>query len=137
MGLKEDILANSSCTALVEARDCTGIAALMSAGRVGDNGREIGSGTIIEILGLTAGNAFLDILLNASSASPFRHVKPLVEQGRLRIGSKMVQEQVMVLVPTVLTLDQANALCLVGQCPNPYTALDIADALFHTDGSLK
>ena len=45
---------------------------------------EIGNGTVLETLGLAVGNALLDVLYNAPD---FRYVKPLLEQGRLRIDA--------------------------------------------------
>jgi hypothetical protein len=72
---------------LIAAREHGQIAALVSAGRTRPSTREIGNGTILEALGLTAGNALLDVINNAPD---FRHVKPLVEQGRLIVGSPLV-----------------------------------------------
>jgi hypothetical protein len=43
---------------------------------------EVGTGTILEVLGLNVGNALLDVIYNDPR---FRYVKPLVEQGRLRL----------------------------------------------------
>jgi len=45
---------------------------------------EIGNGTVLEVLGLTVGNALLDVLYTTAD---FRYVKPLLDQGRLRIDS--------------------------------------------------
>lgn len=72
---------------LIAAREHGQIAAIVSAGRTRPSTREIGNGTILEVLGLAAGNALLDVINNAPD---FRHVKPLVEQGRLIVGSSLV-----------------------------------------------
>ena len=45
---------------------------------------EVGNGTILEVLGLVVGNALLDVLYTVPD---FRYVKPLLDQGRLRIDS--------------------------------------------------
>jgi hypothetical protein len=137
MGLREDILANPDCAAAVAARDCAALAALMSAGRTKPNTREIGNGTILETLGIEAGNQLLDVLLSGAADSPYRHVKPLIEQGRLLIGSLLVQATIQSFVPATLAQEQANALCALGLEPDPLTAQDVADALFNADGSLK
>lgn len=134
MALREEIRANGACTAAIAAKDCGAIAEIMSVGRKRSNGREIGNGTILEVLGLEAGNALLDVI----NGNPnFRHVKPLVEQGRLLIGSPLVQATIASLVGSVLTAPQAAALCALGFDPAPLTALEVAQALFNDDGSEK
>lgn len=72
---------------LITAKEHGQIAALVSAGRTRPSAREIGNGTILETIGLTHGNAMLDVIYNDAS---FRHVKPLLEQGRLIVGSPLV-----------------------------------------------
>ena len=49
---------------------------------------EVGVGTILETLGLASGNALLDAI---KSTPNFRHVWPLIEQGRLRLDSPVTQ----------------------------------------------
>lgn len=75
---------------------------------------ECGNGTILEVLGLTTGNALLDVL---TTAPDFRHVKPLVEQGRLRLDAPLTAAALGSLVPGVLTQDQANALLARARVP--------------------
>jgi hypothetical protein len=138
MGLREEILANQACNAAVAAKDCATIAAIMSVGRNRRNSREIGNGTILETLGIAAGNAFLDVLLSSATDSPYRHVKPLIEQGRLLIGSVLVQATVQSMVAqSVLTQAQADALCALGLELAPLSAQDVAEALYNVDGSPK
>ena len=138
MGLREDILADPSCDTARAARDCAAIAAIRSVGRTKANAREIGSGSIIETIGIDAGNALLDVLMSSDPTSKFRHVKPLIEQGRLLIGSPLVQGTVRGFVaPEILTQVQADALCALGLDPHPYTAQEIAAALFNDDGTPK
>jgi hypothetical protein len=132
MGLREDILADPACATALAARDCIEMARIRSIGRTRANAREIGNGTILETLGIAAGNALLDeINTNAS----YRYVKPLVEQGRLLIGAALVQATVQSMVPAVLTQAQADTLCALGKEPDPLTLQEVGDALYYPDGS--
>ena len=119
--------------ALLASRDFDAIAAFVSAGRTKPSTREIGNGTILEVLGLETGNALLDVINNVPD---FRHVKPLVEQGRLTVGSPLVQSTVQALVPMgVLAQPQADALCALGLDPDPVTASQVNQALVADDGT--
>lgn len=131
MTLLEEIQAKCG-PALLASRDFDAIAAFVSAGRTKPSTREIGNGTILEVLGLETGNALLDVV---NTAQDFRYVKPLVEQGRLTVGSALVQATVQALVPMgVLTQPQADALCALGFDPDPVTALQVNQALVSDDG---
>ena len=122
----------SKCSAeLIASRDFDAIASAVSAGRTKRSQREIGNGTILEVLGLSAGNALLDVVNNVAD---FRHVKPLVEQGRLQIGSPLVQATVQSLVPSVITQAQADALKALGVEPDHVTTLQVNQALVTDDG---
>jgi hypothetical protein len=124
--LLEQIQALPDSAALVAARDDGAIAAALSVGRKKPNAREIGNGTILETIGLAAGNALLDVI---NTVPDFRHVKPLVEQGRLVIGAPLVQATVHSLVPSVLTQPQADALCALGFDDDPISVNAVSDAL--------
>lgn len=76
-------------------RDSAAIATALSAGRVVTVTTDIGNGTILETLGLEVGNALLDVI---GSQPAFRHVAPLLEQGRLRVDSAMVRATLDALV---------------------------------------
>lgn len=132
--LRDQVHADPRCVAALTAKDCTELARLMSVGRVRANTREIGNGTILEVLGLGTGNQVLDLI---NGNADYRYVKPLIEQGRLLIGSPLAQDTVQSLVPAVLTQQQADALCALGLEPHPYTAQDLAEALFNPDGTEK
>ena len=126
MTLLEEIQAKCS-QAMLASRDFEAIAAAVSIGRTKPNAKEIGNGTILEVLGLTSGNALLDVV---NTVPDFRYVKPLVEQGRLTVGSELVQATVQSLVPIgVLTQAQADALCALGFDPDPVTAQQVSDEL--------
>lgn len=112
--------------ALIASRDFDAIAAAVNIGRTKPSHREIGNGTVLEVLGLSAGNALLDVI---NTAPDFRHVKPLVEQGRLIVSSPLVQATVQSLVPSVLTQQQADSLCALGFEPDHVIASQVARAL--------
>ena len=132
MTLLDEITAKCDAD-LIASRDFDAIAAFVSAGRTKPSAREIGNGTILEVLGLATGNALLDVV---NTVPDFRHVKPLVEQGRLTVGSPLVQATVQALVPMgVLTQPQADALCALGFDPDPVTALQVNQALVSDDGT--
>ena len=126
MTLLDEITAKCSL-ALIDSRDFDAIAAAVSIGRTKPSTREIGNGTILEVLGLTVGNALLDVV---NTVPDFRHVKPLVEQGRLTVGSALVQATVQSLVPMgVLKQSEADALCALGFDTDPVTAQQVSDAM--------
>lgn len=107
-------------------RDDGAIAAALSVGRTKLQATEVGNGTILETIGLTAGNALLDVL---NGAPDFRYVKPLLEQGRLRIDSAMVRATLDTLVPAVITAEQAAALKNLAVVDDPVSVQDVAKAL--------
>ncbi len=68
--------------------------------------REIGNGLVLATVGMTVGNALLDVLYNAPDS---RHVKPLLEQGRLDISSPLARGALDSLVGVVAGFKQAHA----------------------------
>lgn len=123
----------SRCPAEVLAtKNPEAIAAAVSVGRVRANTREIGNGMILETLGLAGGNALLDVI---NGFADFRHVKPLIEQGRLSIGSPLVQSTIQSMVPAVLTKVQADALCALGLEPDPVSEYQVRCALWNEVGN--
>ena len=132
MTLLDEIKGKCSA-ALLASRDTTAIADAVNVGRKRRNVREIGNGTILETIGLTAGNTFLDVI---NSVSDFRHVKTLVTEGRLQIGAPLVQATVQSMVAGgVLTAAQADALCALGKDADPVSELDVRKALYAVDGA--
>lgn len=123
MSLYDDILAGGFD---LQNRDDGAIAAALSVGRTKLVPTEIGNGTILETIGLTAGNSLLDVL---NTAPDFRYVKPLLEQGRLRVDSGLVRATLDTLVPSVLTQAQADALKNLALVPDPVSSQDVAKAL--------
>lgn len=111
---------------LIASKDFTAIAAQINIGRRRANNREIGNGAILDVLGLDVGSALLDVI---SNETVFRHVKPLLEQGRLSIGSPAVQATLQSFVPALLTQDQADALIALGYDDDTVTAEQIASSI--------
>jgi len=133
--LRQEAHSRPECAAALAAKDCQALADLLSVGRTRGNDREVGYGTIIEAIGVAAGNQLIDFI----QAQPdMRHVRPLLEQGRLRIGSALVQTSLQAFVGAgAVTQADADALCALGQEPDPLTAQQVGEALFHPDGSEK
>ena len=131
--IRAAIAADPALQALVP--DTVAIAAALSAGRTRWKHTDIGVGTIIEVLGLAAANPVLD----AFYASPdYRHIKPLLDQGRLRLD---VVAQAGMLQPLVtgelLTQAQLDALVARAKEPAPVAEYDVRVAIYNDDGSLK
>ena len=131
--IRAAIAADPALQALVP--DSQAIADALSVGRTRWKHTEIGVGTIIEVLGLAAANPVLDALY----ASPdYRHVKPLLDQGRLRLD---VVAQAGMLQPLVtgglLTQAQLDALIARAKEPAPVAEYDVRMAIYNDDGSLK
>ena len=131
--IRDAIAADPALQALVP--DTVAIAAALSAGRTRWKHTDIGVGTIIEALGLAAANPVLDALY----ASPdYRHVKPLLDQGRLRLD---VVAQAGMLQPLVtgglLTQAQLDALIARAKEPAPVDEYAVRVAIYNDDGSLR
>ncbi len=118
-----------------QGRNDDGIAAILSVGRTKAVPTEVGNGTVLEVLGLSVGNALLDVLLSTDVASPYRHVRPLLEQGRLRLDLGPAQMAMMSLVgqtlPGGIAFTQAHVDALIARtkAPAPVTAQQVSDAL--------
>jgi len=126
--------ADPACAAALAARDCATLAQILSDGRTCGNEREIGYGTILETIGIDAGNRLID---HIQAAPAMRHVVPMLDQGRLRIGSALVQTTLRQFGAEVITPADADKLCELGQQPDPLTAQQVGVALFNPDGSEK
>ena len=131
--IRAAISADPALQALVP--DTQAIADALSAGRTRWKPTDIGVGTIIEVLGLAAANPVLDALY----ASPdYRHVKPLLEQGRLRLDSVAQAGMLQPLVTSeLLTQAQLDALVARAKEPAPVDEYDVRMAIYNDDGSLK
>lgn len=124
--IRAAIAASPELQALAAAGSTQGIADALSVGRTRFVPTEIGNGTILEVLGLAKGNALIDII---NTQPDFRHVKPLVEQGRLRLDTMLVRATLQSLVPAVLTQAEADALVARAKVPDPVTHDQVGAAL--------
>lgn len=118
------------------ARNDVAIAGILSAGRTRAAVREIGNGTVLEVLGIEVGNLLLDELSNNSI---YRHVKPLLDQGRLRIDSPLVQATLQGFAAggaPILSQAQADALCALGKTADPIHFNVVSNALNIAEGRL-
>ena len=131
--IRAAIAADPALQALVP--NTQAIADALSVGRTRWKHTEIGVGTIIEVLGIATANPVLDALY---AAPDYRHVKPLLDQGRLRLD---VVAQAGMLQPLVtgelLTQAQLDALVARAKEPAPVDEYDVRMAIYNDDGSLK
>lgn len=103
------------------------------------SGRAIGNGSILETIGLVAGNALLDVI---ASQTAYRYVKPLLEQGRLIASSPLVASALTALVGQTIaagvTFTQAHADALIGlgYDNEAVSEFDVRRAIFADDGEL-
>jgi len=133
--LRAQVRSNPACAEAFVARDLDVLAALLSAGRARPSSLDVGNGTIIATIGIEAGNALLD---HISSDPNMRYVRPLLEQGRLKVGSPVAQDAIREFADAgVITQEAANKLCALGVEPDPLTPQDVAEALFNSDGTEK
>jgi hypothetical protein len=129
--IRAAIAADPALQALVP--NVEALAAALSAGRTKLTPTEVGAGTVLEVLGMTTGNALLDVI---DTVADFRHVRPLVQQGRLRLDSPLVIGTMQSLVGTVLTQAQADALKARATVPDPVDLESVKRALWADDGTL-
>lgn len=134
--LRELARANPACATPLAERDLGKLAEILSIGRTRAATREIGNGTVLDVLGLVAGNKLLD---HIATAPELRHVKPLLEQGRLMIGAPGAQQvlQSFVTLDDVLSQADADKLCGLGLESDPLTPQGVAEALYNPDGTEK
>jgi len=124
--IRAAIAASPELTALAAAGSTQAIADALSVGRTKLVATEVGAGTILEVLGMATGNALLDLI---DTVADFRHVRPLVQQGRLRLDSALVIATMQSLVGTVLTQAQADALKARATAPDPVTHQQVSAAI--------
>ena len=119
---------------LLPDRNDVEIAAILSVGRVTTAYTEIGNGLILATIGLTSGNTLLDYL---ATDATFRHVRPLLEQGRLDVSSALVRGALdSFAAGGVITHGEANALKALAETPNPIHYNSVSDALNVAEGRL-
>lgn len=113
-------------------QDAQAIADALNVGRTKPARVEIGNGTILETLGLAAGNTLLDVI---NSVPDYRHVKPLLEQGRMIAGSPVVASAIAALVAAgVIAQADADKLAALGREPDPVSEFDVRRAIWSDAG---
>lgn len=113
--------------------DTQAIADALSVGRTRYVETQIGVGTIIEVLGLATANAVLDVIY---SAPDYRHVMPLLDQGRLRLDSAFVRGALQSMVPSLLTQEQRDSLVARAKEPDPVNEYNVRIAIhYNADGT--
>lgn len=124
--IRDAIAASQELQELAAIRNDAAIAVILSVGRTKLTPTEVGVGTILEVLGLDLGNTLIDTI---NAAPQFRHIRPLLEQGRLRLDSALVQTTLQGLVPAMLTQSQADALANRARIPDPIHVSLVSAAL--------
>lgn len=125
--IRDAIGASPALQALATAGNLAGVAAALSEGRTRPTDAEIGNGLLLETLGIERGNALLDLI---AADDTLRHVRPLLEQGRLRVSSALVAAWLQDLVQaTTLTQAEADAVLALGRVPDPIDWRAVAAAL--------
>lgn len=95
---------------------------------------EIGAGGILATLGLERGNALLDAI---QSTPGFRHVWPMIEQGRLDLSSPLVEAGLDMLVQGEV-ISSSEMQQLLSLCLQPVAVSEdaVKRAIWNDDGSL-
>jgi len=119
---------------LVASRDYKAIADALSAGRTKPQATAIGKGTIIGVLGMAVGNAFLDVIDNVAD---YRHIKDVIRVGVFDVSLEASKFGIDAMVPGVLTQAEANALKALGTTPDPVSAAQVEVAMKNDDGTDK
>ena len=130
--IRASIGASPALQALVP--DTQALAEALSVGRTRWVETNIGVGTLIEVLGLAVANPVLDAIY---AAPDYRHVRPLLDQGRLRLDSPFVRGALQSMVPALLTQAQCDSLLTRAQVPDPVSEFEVRVAIYNDDGSLK
>ena len=112
--------------ALVASGDYQAIADALNSGRTKPQSTAIGKGTIIGVLGMAAGNAFLDVIDNEPN---YRHVKDIIRDGAFDVSLPVSQGGIDAMVPAVLTQEQADSLKALGTVPDTVTAAQVASVM--------
>ena len=120
--------------ALVASKDYQAIADALSAGRTKSQPTAIGKGTIIGVLGMAVGNAFLDMIDNVPD---YRHIKDVIRAGVFDVSLEASKFGIDAMVPAVLTQEQADSLKALGTVPDVVTAAECEVAMKNDDGTDK
>jgi hypothetical protein len=138
----EEILAEISSDPELSALlpDTVAIAAAMSEGRTKPAPFEAGKGEVLNALGLECGNAFCDYV---DVTPDLRHVKQLLEAGRLRLDTPTTIDMVNGMVDieisrgVIFSQENADTLLMLAHVPDPVSEYDVRCAIYADDGSRR
>lgn len=109
LSLPAELLAQQNTQAIADA---------LSVGRSKLVHTEIGKGVVLATLGVTDGNALLDLI---DSAPDFRHVKQLVANGWLDIADPLTRAT----IDQVCTFADATKLKALAEVADPVSEFDV------------
>ena len=94
---------------------------------------EFGVGTILVIAGLEVGNTVIDAII---ANTEFRHVVPLMNDGRLDASLPLVRDTFDTIVASNIgfTVAHANALKALAEQPNPVSEYDVLTTCWSETG---
>lgn len=122
--IRDAIAARPDLQALVAVGNHEAVAQALSVGRTKLGMYEAGKGDVLTVLGLTVGNALLDVI---DAAEEFRHAKHLLANGRLRLDMPLTIDTLASLVGRQIgvgvTFEQAHAdaILSLARVPDPIT----------------
>ena len=122
---KADILAVVDPT-IVASKNEAAIAEAFSVGRTKLVKTEIGIGTVLDVMGLAAGNAFLEFIFTNND---FRYVKEIVKEGKLDLALSSVRTHIDTLVAGgVIPTDAAENLKNLAVVEDKISSYEVASA---------
>jgi hypothetical protein len=101
---------------------------------------EAGKGEVLNALGLECGNAFCDYV---DVTPDLRHVKQLLEAGRLRLDTPTTIDMVNGMVDieisrgVIFSQENADTLLMLAHVPDPVSEYDVRCAIYADDGSRR
>ena len=111
---------------LRNSTDYEAIAAALNVGRTKPRATAIGKGTIIGVLTLPVGNAFLDVIDNHPD---YRHIKDVIKNESFDVSLEESKMGIDAMVPAVLTQEQADSLKALGTVPDTVSAAQVASVM--------
>jgi hypothetical protein len=130
MSLHDEIIAagvaNPTIQGYIDNQEHGLLAAALSVARTAPRETAIGIGTILDTLGVSAGNSFLDVI---NSVTDYRWIKIVVNNGKFDISKPLSQGSVQAMVPDIITQPQADALIALGRAPATVGVQEVINAL--------
>lgn len=130
--IRDRIAASEEMQLFVSEGNHEAVAKLLSTQKQVMSNFMIGKGDVISTLGLTVGNAFLDVI---DSNSNFRHVKHLLQEGRLLLNDSItllaINSMVGSNISETVLFDQshADALTSLAMVPDTVTHQEVTLAI--------